>query len=215
MTYPHINDVMTKQRTTTNHPPEIVQTGHPALHTPAQAIPLTDIGSPAIKSVIADMIAALESQKDGVGIAAPQIGESLRIFIVAGFVYDRVQIQRIKKKFGATEEAQAQIKALKKSPHQIFINPEITKESKDKKWFEGEGCLSVRWVYGKVYRSTRVTLTWYDENGVFHELGASGFLAHIFQHEVDHLNGILFIDKAKDLEEFDPEEIKKEHEDHH
>jgi peptide deformylase len=91
----------------------------------------------------------------------------------------------------------------------VFINPQITKFSKEKKWMEGEGCLSVRWVYGKVERATKVTLRAYDEYGNVFERGASGLLAHIFQHEVDHLDGILFIDKAKDLEEADPEEVQK------
>jgi peptide deformylase len=77
-------------------------------------------------------------------------------------------------------------------------------------WMDGEGCLSVRWLYGKVYRSTRVTLEYYNEKGQKKTRGASGILAHIFQHEVDHLNGILFTDKAKDLKEFDPDEIRKE-----
>lgn len=137
------------------------------------------------------MIETLESEADGVGLAAPQIGISLRIFIVAGFVFDRM-----KKTVG--------------NPHEIFINPVIVKESKEKKWLDGEGCLSVRWLYGKVYRSTRVTLEAYDHTGKLRSRGASGLLAHIFQHEVDHLNGILFTDKAKDLQEFDPEEIKAE-----
>lgn len=183
--------------------------GHPTLRTVAKSITLTDITSPEINDVIDQMITALESQKDGVGIAAPQIGISLRIFIVAGFIYDRIKINQIKRKSVDTEEVKIKIKALKKSKPQIFINPEIIKESKEKKWFEGEGCLSVRWLYGKVYRSTKVTLRWYDEYSNVHEQGASGFLAHIYQHEIDHLQGILFIDKAKDIEEFDPEEINK------
>ena len=92
----------------------------------------------------------------------------------------------------------------------VFINPVLTKMSKEKKWMEGEGCLSVRWVYGKVQRSTKVTIRAYDEFGRAFERGAGGLLAHIFQHEVDHLNGILFIDTAKDLEEVDPKDVKKE-----
>lgn len=200
--------------------PEIVQVGHPALHKPAKEVPVEEIGTAKINDVIEQMILALESQRDGVGIAAPQIGVSLQIFIVAGFVYDRIKIADIKKKYSnmigvlsseeIKEKIKAEVKLLKKNPHHIFINPVITKESKEKKWMDGEGCLSVRWLYGKVYRSTKVSIKAYDEKGKQTERGASGFLAHIFQHEVDHLAGILFIDKAKDLEEFDPEDIKKE-----
>jgi peptide deformylase len=169
----------------------ILQSDDPILHQHATAIPVDEIKSPKIQKVIRQMINALESEDDGVGLAAPQIGHSLRIFIVAGFVFDR-----LKKTTGC--------------PHEIFINPVITKESKEKKWLDGEGCLSVRWFYGKVYRSTRVTLEAYNEKGEKRSRGSSGLLAHIFQHEVDHLNGILFTDKARDLQEFDPAEIKAE-----
>lgn len=192
------------------HVPEIVQMGHPALHTESKEVPLSEIGSEKINNVIDQMILALESQKDGVGIAAPQIGIPLRIFIVAGLIYDRMQADIIRAKHTSLELAKAEIKKLPKNPHRIFINPVITKESKEKKWMDGEGCLSVRWLYGKVRRSIKVTLRSYDEKGVLTERGAGGFLAHIFQHEVDHLNGILFIDKAKDIEEYDPAEIQKE-----
>lgn len=223
--------------------PEIVQAGHPALHTPAKEVIFSEIKTPKIKKVIADMVLALESQEDGVGLAAPQIGESLRIFIVAGFIFDRIKRSEERalaasRKLKADEnnladdmddgheniiseetklnEAdngnsdQAAKKINLKSPHQIFINPIIVKESKEKKWMDGEGCLSVRWLYGKVRRSTKVTLRAYNENGEIVERGASGILAHIFQHEVDHLDGILFIEKAKDIQEFDPEEIKED-----
>jgi peptide deformylase len=68
-----------------------------------------------------------------------------------------------------------------------------------------EGCLSVRWLYGDVERSTQATVTAYDEHGESFVRGASGLLAQIFQHEIDHLDGILFIDKAHNLEEVTPE----------
>ena len=90
----------------------------------------------------------------------------------------------------------------------VFINPEIVKASKEKKEVD-EGCLSVRWLYGKVRRSARVTLRAYNEKGERIERGASGLLAQIFQHEVDHLNGILFTDKAKEVWEMSEEEIKE------
>jgi peptide deformylase len=180
-----------KPRAVGNSTPEILQSGNPILHKKAAAVPINEITSPKIQAVLKRMVTTLESQPDGVGLAAPQIGISLRIFIVAGFVFDR-----LKKTVG--------------NPHEIFINPVIVKESKEKKWLDGEGCLSVRWLYGKVHRSTRVTLSAYDHKGNVRSRGAAGLLAHIFQHEVDHLEGILFTDKARDLQEFDPEEIKAE-----
>lgn len=177
--------------------PEIVQVGHPALHAVAKAVPIKDIQSAEIKKVIADMKKALNSQADGIGLAAPQIGVSLRIFLVSGKVLlppdDRVL---------ATEGKEP---TLPIPDDIVFINPAIIKESKEKKWLDGEGCLSVRWLYGKVKRATKVTIRAYDEKGNVFERGAGGLMAHIFQHEVDHLDGILFIDKAKDVQELEQE----------
>jgi peptide deformylase len=179
--------------------PAIVTQENPVLRQVAKDVPVKEIGSDKIKKVIRDMKAALAEQGDGIGLAAPQIGVPLRIFIVS------------KNVLGTKDDAK-KAKAGEKSPvidDMVFINPVITKESKEKKWMEGEGCLSVRWIYGKVKRSTKVTIRAHDEHGKILERGAGGLLAHIFQHEVDHLNGILFIDKAKDLEEMDPEDLKK------
>jgi peptide deformylase len=165
----------------------IVSEGDPVLRTPAAEIPVEEITSQKIQQIIAEMKKTLLTQSDGIGLAAPQIGILLRIFVVSRKVFE-----------GAHDDV-------------VCINPKIVKFSKEKKWMEGEGCLSVRWVYGKVERSTKVTLRAYDEKGNLFERGAGGLLAHIFQHEVDHLDGILFIDRAKDLEEADPDAIKKEH----
>ena len=71
-----------------------------------------------------------------------------------------------------------------------------------------EGCLSVRWLYGKVKRSEKATVRAHDETGKIFTKGASGLLAQAFQHEVDHLNGILFTDKATHLESLPPENDK-------
>jgi peptide deformylase len=184
---------VTKKKTA----PLIVQVGHPALSAVAKEIPLSDIGSERIKKVIADMKAALHGQDDGIGLAAPQIGVSLRIFIMSGKV-----LLPPEERILATDGKEIS----QKIPEDIvFINPVLIKESKEKKWLDGEGCLSVRWLYGKVRRSTKVTIRAYDEKGKVFERGASGLMAHIFQHEVDHLNGILFIDKAKDIQELERE----------
>ncbi len=187
---------------------------------------MKEIKSEHIQKVILDMKAALAAQDDGIGLAAPQIGVSLRIFIVSKKVLmpkeSAAELKEAKRlasessdssSKNAAEAALALAAAKNKAKDtkvedMIFINPVITKESKEKKWMEGEGCLSVRWIYGKVYRSTKVTVRARDENGKIIERGASGLLAHIFQHEVDHLNGILFIDKARDLEEIDPKDAK-------
>ena len=83
---------------------------------------------------------------------------------------------------------------------EIYINPVLVKTSKKTKMLS-EGCLSVRWKYGKVKRSTQATVRAYDENGKQFTKGGSGLMAQIFQHETDHLKGVLFTDTAINLEE--------------
>ncbi len=179
---------------------EIIQSENPVLREIAAEVPLSDITKPKIKKVLADMISALNSQDDGVAIAAPQIGVSLRIFVVSGKIFDEDFIQGK----GSTD-GDLYNKARQK--HLVFINPILKKISKDKKLMS-EGCLSVRPIYGKVRRATRASVEAYDENGKKFTKDGSGLLAHIFQHETDHLDGVLFIDKAKDLYESLPEEAK-------
>ena len=175
---------------------EIVQNGHPVLREKAHSVAVKEITSPRIKDIIVRMKEALASQDDGVAIAAPQIAESVRIFVVSGKIFD----ERFKRGKGIPKGD--------KPTHEdvIFINPEITKLSKKTKWLQ-EGCLSVRPLYGEVKRSLNATIKAYDEHGKKFERGAGGLLAHIFQHETDHLNGILFIDNARDVHEGSSEEL--------
>ncbi|MEK7180405.1 MAG: peptide deformylase [Patescibacteria group bacterium] len=157
----------------------------------AKEVPVEDIKSPKIAKILKDMKKALDSQEDGVAIAAPQIGKSLRIFIVSGKILTTLQ-----GKEGAFEK------------DLIFINPHITRMSKEKKETE-EGCLSVRYLYGKVKRRVKVSILAYDENAIEFKRDGHGLLAQIFQHETDHLNGILFTDKAKNVAEIIPEHLKE------
>ncbi|MDQ5971397.1 MAG: peptide deformylase [Patescibacteria group bacterium] len=175
---------------------KIIQSGHPTLRAHASTVLIKDIGSPKIKKILSDMKKALAGEDDGVAIAAPQINISLRIFVVSGKVFNESFIRG-----GDNLE-------MTKSEDKVYINPKITKMSKDRKLLS-EGCLSVRPMYGKVRRATRASIEAYDENGKKFTMDASGLLAHIFQHETDHLDGILFIDKAKDLHEATPEEEYK------
>ncbi|MES2930334.1 MAG: peptide deformylase [Patescibacteria group bacterium] len=175
---------------------EILQNGDPVLRKIAQEVPLESIVTPKIRKILKDMSEALHSQDDGVAIAAPQIGVSLRIFIIAGKVFSEDFVRGKGKQDISVEK------------DLIFINPVFQKISKDRKLLS-EGCLSVRPLYGKVRRATKATMEAYDENGKKFTKSGSGLLAHIFQHETDHLDGILFIDKAKDLHESTPEEEYK------
>jgi peptide deformylase len=173
--------------------PVIVQKEVPVLRRIAEKVPLTDIKSTRIQKILADMSAALATQDDGVAIAAPQIAVPLRIFVVSRKV--EIMLKEL-------EEAPAEVKA--KIKDAVYINPEISKVSRKKQVLD-EGCLSVRPLFGKVERAEKATVTAYDEQGKKFTKGASGLLAQIFQHEIDHLNGVLFIDKATDLREVLPE----------
>lgn len=179
----------------------IVQKEDPVLRGKAREVRLEEIGTPEFKKIIKDMQKALASQDDGVAIAAPQIAVPMRIFVVAGKAFDIQNRNRDKK-----DEKKG--KASGKTPDLVCINPVITKLSKEKKWLP-EGCLSVRYLYGNVERHARATLTALDEHGKPFTRGGSGLLAQIFQHEVDHLEGTLFIDKAKDIEDIPPEKAAK------
>lgn len=188
---------MCAEKTTTDKkgvsPVPIVQKDEPVLREVAKPVPVEEIKSAKIAKIISDMKKALASQLDGVAIAAPQIGVNLRIFVVSKRIY---QILGEKNETGITRK------------DTVYINPKFTKLSKTKKIME-EGCLSVRYLYGKVYRSDKATIEAYAENGDKINRGASGLLAQIFQHETDHLNGVLFIDKAEQLEEMSEEEYNK------
>lgn len=167
----------------------ILQKESPVLREVATGVPIETIASPKIQKVLTEMKEALASQDDGVAIAAPQIGHPLRIFIVSRKVHSMMKGE----KEASTQDL-------------VFINPVIKKLSKEKKFVE-EGCLSVRYLYGKVKRAARATVEAYDENGKKFSRGGSGLLAQIFQHEIDHLDGVLFIDKAKDIEEIIPDSV--------
>jgi peptide deformylase len=112
-------------------------------------------------------------EKEGVGLAAPQVGKNIRLIVVN----------------------------TKKGPIALF-NPKIIGKSWLKEWGE-EGCLSVPMVFGDVRRHKRITCVFCNRQGEEEEIKASGFLARIIQHEADHLDGIIFIDKAKNLRELD------------
>lgn len=171
----------------------IVQNGDKVLRKISKEIPVSSITKPKIQQIISEMNEALDSQYDGVAIAAPQIGVSLRMFIVSSRIFDETFMRG-----DLSDKKNSQHRA--KKPNLVFINPVFKKTSKDRKLMV-EGCLSVRPLYGKVRRATRATVEAYNEHGKKFVKEGTGLLAHIFQHEIDHLEGILFIDKAKDLQE--------------
>jgi peptide deformylase len=124
----------------------------------------------ALRSTIKEMI-ALMYQDDGCGLAAPQVGLTLRLFVM-----------------DVSKDA---------NQPQCFVNPEIL-ESEGSIARE-EGCLSLPGVYAKVTRAEKITVRYQDEHGQSHTLTTDGLGAHCIQHELDHLNGILNIDRLSKL----------------
>lgn len=172
---------------------EIVQEDHPALREISKKIPSEMFGTRELHSIVDRMIHALEMEPDGVAIACPQIGEAWSIVV-------------IHKKAFAINENDEYDPDLEPKNHLILINPEITKMSK-KLVTVPEGCLSVRWLFGKTKRFDKATIKYQDMSGKAHTRGGSGLMAQIFQHETDHLNGILFHDHATHLAELSSREI--------
>lgn len=148
--------------------------------------------TPKLQKIIRDMKFTLAKEDDGVALAAPQIGVSLRIFVVSDRIMEILHSEKINKN--------------QKYTNVVFINPEIIKVSREKEILE-EGCLSVRFLYGKIERAKKVKIRAMNENGDMFEMGASGLLAQIFQHEIDHLTGKLFLDNATDIQEILPSDI--------
>ncbi len=136
-----------------------------------------------IKELIAEMKATMRLA-DGIGLAGNQIGLNSRVFV-------------------------AEIPGNQKSRGKFYavFNPKIIKSEGEETDFE-EGCLSVPKTFGKVKRPTNVTLEGMDANGKKIKIKAWGLLARIFQHEMDHLNGGLFIDKAKEVHKVELTEQK-------
>ena len=170
----------------------LVPENHPALHAIAEEITPEEFADGTVKKIVKDLRQAIKTYKvDGftaVAIAAPQIGVSKRVFII-----------------------EDQSKDADRLPTVIAINPRFTKISK-KTRVAGEGCLSIPDQYGLVRRATNVTLEAYDETGVKYTRGAGGLLAQIMQHEYDHLDGILFTDRAEKV--WQKDELESERKKH-
>jgi len=145
----------------------------------------------ADKKELADLIKDMRKimhEANGIGLSANQLGLKLRLFVA------QISDTPIKRgddgKFIMPPQGEMKFYAV--------FNPEIIKFS-DKKTEMEEGCLSVPGFYGPVERPEKITLTGLDKNGRKIKIKAEGMLARVFQHETDHLNGILFIDKAKQV----------------
>lgn len=186
---------------------EIVKEPHPVLRQKARDINAAEITLPAIQNLVERMKKTLKGTTDGVGLAAPQVGQDLRIFIVSD---EAEEIDRVtaKKQSAKSESVSGGKKdsvagkgkqyPLREWNYYVFINPSVISRSK-KKLNGPEGCLSVPGIFGNVWRNEKITVEAYDERAKKITLGKSRFFARVIQHELDHLDGTLFIDKATHL----------------
>lgn len=157
--------------------------GNPILRERAHQIAREDISSPKLQSLIRDMRHTLLHEKLGVGLAAPQIGKSLALAVMA-------------------------IRPTKHRPKVqefdlVLINPVIVEVfgRRRQMW---EGCLSagVSGLFAKVPRYNKVAIKYMDEHGKVHKRQFEGLKAQVIQHEIDHLNGVLFVDHVKDTKSY-------------
>ncbi len=157
---------------------EVLQMGHPLLRDEARELSSAEIGSAATRELITDMVDTLH-ETGGIGLAAPQVGVSVRLAII--------EIDGGPTRYGELDAV----------PLTVFINPviEVLDPATEGYW---EGCLSVKGLRGFVERPQHVRVTYNTLEGEPAELELKGFLATVFQHEFDHLDGVLFVDRVTD-----------------
>jgi len=153
----------------------VVAYGHPILKKKARII---ETDYPDLKQFISDIWETMY-QADGVGLAAPQVNRSIRMFVVDAsvFVKDHPEADGFK---------------------QLFINPEIYKEEGDE-WIFNEGCLSFPGMREDISRKPVIWIRWMDEEFQPHDQRFDGILARVIQHEYDHIEGILMVDRMNSL----------------
>ena len=147
---------------------DIVTNPNPGLRKKSQEVEVSTIKDPKTQRLCQDMARTM-LEKDGVGLAGPQVGQNKRIIVVN----------------------------TKEGPVCMF-NPKLIKKSWRKEWGE-EGCLSVPDTFGKVLRHKKALCVFVDKDCQTKSISCEGLMARIMQHEIDHLDGVLFIDKAKDI----------------
>ena len=165
--------------------PPIVQAGTPVLRARAADVPVERITTPELQQLFATMIATMRAAP-GVGLAAPQIGVPLRVIVLE----DRPELLAALKPAELAERERAPFDT------RVIVNPVLRHVGEDQATFF-EGCLSVKGYVGLVERSREVEVTGLDEHGVAQTWRVKGWPARILQHEVDHLDGGLYIDRMK------------------
>ena len=154
---------------------KVARMGHPVLRERARALEKKDFRDPLIQKLIDDMIDTMH-EYHGVGLAAPQVHEGMRLFVAL-----------------LAEDPDSKTDAT------VVINPEITPESdaKEEGW---EGCLSIPDIRGMVPRYADITVKALDRDGKPMQLRLKDFAARVVQHETDHLDGVLFLDRMESME---------------
>lgn len=165
---------------------KIARMGHPVLARPADRVP--DPTAPEIKRLVADMIQTMEDA-NGAGLAAPQVHVPLRVVVF--------QAPEGRSDPGLTEAERFDHSA----PLTVLINPEIEiiEPAMEGGW---EGCLSVPELRGWVERAAHIRYRGFDANGKLIQRSARGFHARVVQHECDHLEGVLYVQRMRDMSKF-------------
>jgi peptide deformylase len=160
----------------------IVAYGDPVLRKVAVAI---DATFPDLEKLITNMKETMYNAS-GVGLAAPQVGKAIRLFLIDA------------SPFAEDDDISEEESAVLKSFNRVFINPKILDEEGEE-WLFNEGCLSIPDVREDVSRQPKITIEYQDESFTTHTETLDGLAARIFQHEYDHIEGILFTDKLSTL----------------
>lgn len=156
---------------------KIAHMGNPVLRKRARKVDADEIQSPAFQKLVDDMIETMR-EYEGIGLAAPQVHEGIRLALIG------------------IEDGRGPDRSIRVLP---VVNPEITPVGKDTEE-DWEGCLSLPHLRGRVVRPRRIQLKALDRRGNKIELDLDGYPARVAQHEIDHLHGVLFIDRMKSLE---------------
>ena len=151
---------------------KVARMGHPVLREKARELTLQELGSPELADLVEDMIETM-AEYAGVGLAAPQVHHGLRVFVMQTDPDDEATLR-------------------------VAVNPRLTPLGEEG-WEDWEGCLSIPDIHGRVPRSTSVRLEALDAEGRAYAEELEGLAARVCQHEYDHLEGFIFIDRMRDF----------------
>ena len=157
---------------------KVARMGHPILRKKARDLTVSELASVEMERLIRDMVETMH-EYGGIGLAAPQVHEPVKLAIIE------------------FSEESSRYPEMGSQPLSVFVNPKITVLD-PKLQGNWEGCLSVPEIRGFVERPRKIQVNYLDRSGTARELVAEGFLATVFQHELDHLAGTLFIDRIQD-----------------